>query len=321
MRRRDLIRTATLVVAFTMAIGMVGCGKKNNEDKAEVTVTQEETKSADVAKDTVSTSVKEDGKVVISATDATGKTVEYTVAADEVEKVTTALTEGDTTYVFNESGEVVSTEQGNSSGETSNEPAEEPQTEAPQVQPTETEQTQAPAPSGPDLSWYGTANPGDKTGCYDGFEYDESLVYSRIMNMQNYYPTGTSWTGSNQYLNFRVYPTPHGGGCNGFAAMVQDAAFGNRACRTHSDINSVRVGDVIWYSGNGENHVVIVIGFGEEERWVPVEIEGKGTFIQQKAVPVIYYADGNSNSQVHWDNSRTVQGFTEYESLTIYTRY
>ena len=312
MRRRDLIRTATLVVAFTMAIGMVGCKKNNNENKAEAT-SQEETKPSEV-----STNAKEDGSVNISTTNSTGETVEQAVAADEEGEGTTALTEADTAYVSNEGGEVAV-------NEPAPEPAEEPQTEAPQVQPTETEQTQAPAPSGPDLSWYGTANPGDKTGCYDGFEYDESLVYSRIMNMQNYYPTGTSWTGSNQYLNFRVYPTPHGGGCNGFAAMVQDAAFGNRGCRTHSDINSVRVGDVIWYRNSEQNHVIIVTGMYEgkvtvkKNVYVPELGIYSDVFVEEDGI-VLVFADGNSNGQVHWGRERGINAFGAFE-LTIYTRY
>ena len=65
---------------------------------------------------------------------------------------------------------------------------------------------------------------------------DQSVIYRRMIAMQEEYPEGREWTNSNTYTWNNIYydegsSSPYsrftGGGCAGFAMILSDAAFGN----------------------------------------------------------------------------------------------
>ena len=182
------------------------------------------------------------------------------------------------------------------------------------------------------------ANPGDKTGCYDGFVYDESLVYSRIMAMKNYYPEGTPWDGSNKYMNTNLRmnwgnygdnTVWGGGGCNAFACMLSDAAFGNRGITEHTNLDAVKVGDVIHYWNDTEQkvgHVFIVTGIKtgtvtvKKKMFIPEIGMESEVFVEEPGI-ILVCAEGNTNSKVYWEEERQVPSFKSSYHYTIYTRY
>lgn len=108
----------------------------------------------------------------------------------------------------------------------------------------------------------------------------EASVYNAMMSLQSKYPTGTPWDNSNSYAwRGGIYTV--GYGCAGFAFMLSDAAFGSKAARKTTDLNNIRVGDIIRLYG--DTHSVIVLKVNSDSYTV---------------------AEGNLNSAVYW--GRTV---------------
>jgi len=134
-----------------------------------------------------------------------------------------------------------------------------------------------------------------------GLPKDDQAIYEAIIALKDEYPEGTPWTNSNLYVwNSSVasglgYSQFTGGGCQGFAMMASDAAFGEIPVYKFTDINSVRVGDILRV--DNDNHSVIVL-----------KIEGD----------VFTIAEGNFNSSVHWGRMINrydcgfVYGYTRY---------
>ena len=130
---------------------------------------------------------------------------------------------------------------------------------------------------------------------------DDQAVYNAIMALQEKYPEGTPWTNSNSYTwgsNVAMglgYSGFVGSGCQGFAMMASDAAFGDIPVYNFTDKESIKVGDIIRI--NNDTHSVIVL-----------EINGSELTI----------AEGNFNNSIHWgriidiNNCGFVYGYTRY---------
>ena len=132
---------------------------------------------------------------------------------------------------------------------------------------------------------------------------DDQAVYDAIISLKEKYPEGTPWTNANTYTwgsNIAKglgYSSYSGGGCQGFAMMASDAAFGDVPAYIFTDKKQIKVGDILRI--NNDTHSVIVL-----------EINGKNITI----------AEGNYNSSIHWgrviniDNCDFVYGYTRYKS-------
>ena len=132
---------------------------------------------------------------------------------------------------------------------------------------------------------------------------DDQAVYDAIIALKKKYPEGTSWTNANSYswgsdvAMGLGYSNFGGMGCQAFAMMASDAAFGDVPVYKFTDKKQIKVGDILRI--NNDTHSVIVL-----------EINGKNITI----------AEGNYNSSVHWgrvidiDNCGFVYGYTRYNN-------
>ena len=133
-------------------------------------------------------------------------------------------------------------------------------------------------------------------------ETNDQAVYDAIIALMDIYPEGTPWTNANSY---KWGPGPAGGmgyggftgyGCQAFAMIASDAAFGDVPAYEFFDKSKIRVGDIIRI--NGDTHSVIVL-----------KIEGSKLTI----------AEGNYNSSIHWgrvidlDDCGFDYGYTRYD--------
>lgn len=130
----------------------------------------------------------------------------------------------------------------------------------------------------------------------NGKEISDDNIREIIYGLKSQYPEGMRWTNDNDYLS-EVMRT-HGYGCEGFALICSDAAFGSLPLSgNHSDFDSVRVGDLLRVNNN--THTVIVL---------------------EKKADSVVVAEGNFNNSIHWgreiSRSELVSG-----SFTVRTRY
>ena len=108
-------------------------------------------------------------------------------------------------------------------------------------------------------------------------------VYDAIMALQSEYPEGMPWTNANTYnwgpevamgLGYGGFG---GGGCQAFAMLASDAAFGNAPAYKFTDTSRIRAGDILRI--NNDTHSVVVL-----------KVDGDKITI----------AEGNYNSSIHW---------------------
>ena len=144
----------------------------------------------------------------------------------------------------------------------------------------------------------------DGASDYDPANYTPEKVRDRILAMRSKYPERSSWTRDNLYtlsvpVNINGYPVVYtGNGCDAFALLLSDAAFGDLPARmvysfTYDDI---RAGDVLGVDNN--THTVIVL---------------------EKYDDHLVLAEGNYNRSVHW--GRTIPRSEAEEASYIITRY
>lgn len=124
----------------------------------------------------------------------------------------------------------------------------------------------------------------------------EETVLAAINALRETYPEGMSWTNDNSHFSPALRLT--GYGCEGFALICSDAAFGELpVTAAHSDFDAVRVGDLLRI--NHDTHTVIVL---------------------EKKEDSVVVAEGNYNRSVHWDRelSRTA---LEDGAFTVRSRW
>lgn len=130
----------------------------------------------------------------------------------------------------------------------------------------------------------------------NGKEITDDNIREIIYGLKAEYPEGRSWTNDNSYYS----PAAHmiGGGCEGFALICTDAAFGDLPIsRTHSDFDAIRVGDVARV--NNDTHAVVVL---------------------EKHPDSIVIAEGNYNHSIHWGRRLTRRDL-ENGDFYVRTRY
>lgn len=102
------------------------------------------------------------------------------------------------------------------------------------------------------------------------------------------------WTNDNFYASQAL--RSGGYGCEGFALICSDAAFGTLPARTHRSFEAIRVGDMIRI---GDYHTVVVLEKKENSMMV---------------------TEGNYNSSIHWGREIT-RSSLEREGFSVRTRY
>ena len=109
-------------------------------------------------------------------------------------------------------------------------------------------------------------------------------VYKAMLAMKSQYPEGKHFNNNDYYLwqAKGVYYEYVGAGCVAFAFILSDAAFGYLPYREYTDVNAIRVGDILRV--DNDSHSVIVLK------------------VTSKNVTV---AEGNYNSSVHWNRTIT----------------
>jgi len=107
----------------------------------------------------------------------------------------------------------------------------------------------------------------------------EKSVYEKMIALKSKYPNGMSWTNSNTYTaNNRTRAS----GCAGFAYILSDEAFGSLPQRKHTDIEKIKVGDILRM--NSDTHSVVVLQIDNNK---------------------ITIAEGNINSSILWGRTVT----------------
>lgn len=147
--------------------------------------------------------------------------------------------------------------------------------------PPEGTEPEPPSPTAP--------QPGDTPFTDDGIR---AIIYG----LQDSYPEGMPWTNENVYVSEAVRVIGHG--CEGFALICSDAVFGDYpVSRTHSDFDSIRVGDLLRI--NHDTHTVIVL---------------------EKRADSVIVAEGNYNSSIHWGREISRQKLVD-GAFVVRTRY
>ncbi|MBO7633163.1 MAG: hypothetical protein J6S72_02110 [Lachnospiraceae bacterium] len=143
----------------------------------------------------------------------------------------------------------------------------------------------------------GNDDPGKEEGSkYPSAEEARAAIYA----LQADYPEGRSWTNANSYVwGYDVaiglgYGGFTGYGCQGFAMIASDAAYGKSTpAYQFTDTKRILVGDILRISN--DSHSVVVLA-----------VDGKNITI----------AEGNFNSSIHWgrtinlDTCGFVYGYT-----------
>ena len=161
-----------------------------------------------------------------------------------------------------------------------------------------------PEPKTPETNEPGTGDTGtdvpEAPGTADTASNDEA-VYNAIIALKAQYPEGTPWTNADTYYWDRNVASGlgYGGftgmGCQAFAMIASDAAFGDVPAYQFTDKSRIRVGDIIRI--NNDTHSVVVL-----------KIDGTQITI----------AEGNYNYSIHWgrvidiDTCGFVYGYTRY---------
>lgn len=132
-----------------------------------------------------------------------------------------------------------------------------------------------------------------------GTQIDQATVYQNLLALKTTYPEGMSWTEANTYSwSVGKSGTVTGIGCMAFARQVSDLLFGvNAPLYGHSDINNIKVGDII--VTNAENHAVVALEVHDD---------------------YIVVAEGNYNSTIHWGRKVSKSELLRL-STDITTRY
>ena len=129
-------------------------------------------------------------------------------------------------------------------------------------------------------------------------KFDESEVYEKIMALKNDYPEGMTWTNDNKYKN--------GGGCEAFARICADAAFGVHRgkeipCDTATAFSMARVGDRIRIGSNfGAGHTITVLKNTGNE---------------------LYTVEGNVSSTITWEGCWTLNDLAAWGVYYLETNY
>ena len=122
----------------------------------------------------------------------------------------------------------------------------------------------------------------------------EEAVYAAITALKADYPEGMRWTNDNFYASQAL--RSGGYGCEGFALICSDAAFGTLPARTHRSFEAIRVGDMIRI---GDYHTVVVL---------------------EKKENSVMVTEGHYNSSIHWGREIT-RSSLEREGFSVRTRY
>lgn len=122
---------------------------------------------------------------------------------------------------------------------------------------------------------------------------DPSILYDRMMALQEYFPEGMPWTNDDFYESGSY-------GCAAFAFLLSDAAFGTLPSEVITEnitIDQIRVGDVLQLYD--DTHSVIVL---------------------EVYANYIVIAEGNYNSSIHWGRVLTADEIRA-DADYIMTRY
>lgn len=135
------------------------------------------------------------------------------------------------------------------------------------------------------------AGTGEETG-----SLTEETVLAAINALRESYPEGMGWTNDNSHHSPALRLT--GYGCEGFALICSDAAFGDLpVSATHSDFDAVRAGDLLRI--NHDTHTVVVL---------------------EKKENSVVVTEGNYNRSIHWDREISRETLEE-GAFTVRSRW
>ena len=124
----------------------------------------------------------------------------------------------------------------------------------------------------------------------------EKAVYNSMVELYDEYPNWTKWDNSNKY-SWKGGLWGAGYGCVGFAFMLSDAAFGDLPARKITNLNNLRVGDIVRI--NGDTHSIIILEINGDE---------------------VITAEGNIAGMILWGMTYSLEEIKEYADYAI-TRY
>jgi hypothetical protein len=114
------------------------------------------------------------------------------------------------------------------------------------------------------------------TAAAQELDLSEEAVYKAMIAFMDEYPEGTPWSNDDFYA-WKGGTYSGGYGCAGFAFMLSDAAFGDLEARQFSDVDEIRVGDILRINNNTHSVIVLEVSDG-----------------------YVTVAEGNFNYSVHW---------------------
>ena len=151
---------------------------------------------------------------------------------------------------------------------------------------------------------------GAATTLANGKAITDENILEILAEIEKEYPDGTPWGASERYNSptFGLH-----GGCNAWAFMVSDRIWGeNTGYRTHSNIDDIRIGDVV---------LLLDRVTGEKVHYFVVTSN-----IEMSTIPGFSYerfksSDGNMGGKVAWGGYYYMGALKSDYTFTIYTRY
>ena len=134
--------------------------------------------------------------------------------------------------------------------------------------------------------------------------YDETRIYKAITALKAKYPQGYKWNNSNSYTWGRSVCIGLGGygstgfGCQGFAMLASDAAFGDIPAYKFTKKSEIRVGDIL--RNGADYHSVIVLKKNGGSKYT--------------------IAEGNYGGAINWDRVIDIEQFGLAWGITRYKK-
>ena len=133
-----------------------------------------------------------------------------------------------------------------------------------------------------------------------GKRVDSGEAVKAMLALRDRYPDGTIWNEKSAYSTVIDGERVHVYACEGFALMLQDAAFRGCPVKVHKDADRIRPGDIVIYrTGEGTSHAVAVL-----------EVKDGRLLV----------AEGNSHGRVVW-NRIIWMPFIKENLSCVKTRY
>lgn len=119
-----------------------------------------------------------------------------------------------------------------------------------------------------------------------------------MISLKSKYPNDTPWDNSKKYVWKAESKIKYTGyGCTAFAFMLSDAAFGTLPAKKHTDVDKIKVGDVVRI--NDDTHTIVILKV-LSDRYIVAEGNVAGKVLWESEVLKSYIVDNTDYIYTRW---------------------